>query len=167
MNAPPQPRPLIARLGKFLEDALLVSLLAAMIGLATTQIVLRNIFGTGLSWSDELSRLLVLWLAMAAAIAASRDDRHIAIDVLSRFISGRALAAVRAVVALFTAFICAVLAWQGARFVADAREFGDVLLGGIPAWGLQAILPVAFALMSYRYLVHFAQHTRALLRGPR
>lgn len=167
MNEPPPPRSLSGRLGKLLEDALLVVLLAAMIALATLQIVLRNVFDTGLVWSDELSRLLVLWLAMAAAIAASRDDRHIAIDVLSRFLSGRPLAAVRALVAAFTALICAVLAWQGARFVADARAFGDTLLGGVPAWLLQAILPVAFALMSYRYLRHGAGHLVTLVRRPR
>lgn len=165
MTEAPQRRATIARLGKLLEDALLVVLLGAMIALATAQIVLRNAFGTGLAWSDELSRILVLWLAMAAAIAAARDDRHIAIDVLSRFLDGRALAAARLVVATFTASVCALLAWHSARFVADARAFEDVLLGGVPAWWIQAIMPVAFALMALSYLAHAVRHGISVARG--
>lgn len=162
MNATPQRRSVVGRLGKLFEDALLVTLLAALITLATTQIVLRNFFDTGLGWSDELSRLLVLWLAMAAAVAASREDRHIAIDVLSRFVSGRLLALTKLVIALFTCAVCALLAWHSGRFVSDARSFGDLLLGSVPAWWLQAVMPVAFALMSYRYLAHAVHHLRTL-----
>ena len=39
-------------------------------------------------------------------------------------------------------------------FVSDSREFGDVLLNDIPAWWLQAIMPVAFALMALQFVVH-------------
>ena len=28
---------------------------------------------------------------------------------------------------------------------------GDVLLGGVPAWILQSVLPIGFALMAWRY----------------
>ena len=158
----PRPRSKLDRLGKLIEDSLLVSLLVALIFIATAQIVARNVFGTGLAWSDESTRLLVLWLAMAAAIAASRDDRHIAIDVLSRFLSGASLATVRLVVALFTSGVCALLCWHAARFVNDARVFEDVLLGGAPAWLLQVIMPVAFAVMALRYLLHAWSHLRSL-----
>lgn len=165
MTEPTRPRFRIGQLGKILEDYLLVVILVALIALATTQIIMRNLFDAGFVWSDELLRLLVLWLAMAAAIAAARDDRHIAIDVLSRFIHGRALAGVRIIVALFTASVCGVLAWHAGRFVNDSRLFEDVLLRGVPAWWLQGIIPVAFAVMTYRYLAHAVNHTRALFRA--
>lgn len=155
----------IARFGKLLEDTLLVTLLVALIVLATTQIVMRNVFEIGFSWSDELLRLLVLWLAMAAAIAAARDDRHIAIDVLSRFLDGKKLAAVRVLICLFTATVCGVLAWHAVRFVNETRLYEDVLLGGFPAWILQAIMPVAFVVMTYRYLTHTAHHLLVLIKG--
>lgn len=144
----------IGRLGKLLEDALLVGLLITLVVIAALQIVLRNVFSTGLTWSDELMRLLVLWLAMAAAVAASRDDRHIAIDVLSRFLAGRSLSATRAVIAAFTASVCALLTWHSGRFVFQAYEYEDVLLGGLPAWPFQVIIPLAFFLMTLRYLEH-------------
>ena len=69
--------------GKLAEDTLLVLILSAMILLAAGQIILRNFLDIGFIWGDELLRMLVLWLAVAGALAASRSDKHISIDVLN------------------------------------------------------------------------------------
>ena len=37
-----------------LEDALLVTLLLSMVGIATTQVLLRNLFDSGFYWGDSL-----------------------------------------------------------------------------------------------------------------
>ena len=68
-----------------IEDALLVLLLSIMIVLATTQILLRNFFDLGFVWADPLLRVMVLWLGMIGATVATRDNRHIRIDLLSQF----------------------------------------------------------------------------------
>ena len=153
MNPPPDRGVLatLERAGRWVEDGLLVVLLTALAVLACTQIVLRNGFDIGLPWADELLRLLLLWLAMIGAVAASRDNKQIAIDVLSRFLSPGVLRWVQSVTSVFTAAVTGALAFYSYRFVAESREFEDTLLGDWPAWGFQAILPVAFALMTYRY----------------
>ena len=51
-------------------------LLLVMILLATTQILLRDLLETGLSWADPVLRLLVLWLALLGAMAATRDHNN-------------------------------------------------------------------------------------------
>ena len=51
----------------------------------------------------------------------------------------------------FTAVICALIAWHSAAFVRTSFEFGDTMLGDVPAWLLQMVLPVGFALISWRY----------------
>ena len=143
----------LEKAGKTFEDALLVLILSAMILLAAMQILLRNLFDFGFIWTDELLRLSVLWLAVAGAVAASRDDRHISIAVLDRFLPDTVQKLSRIVLDLFTATVCALLAWHGAAFMLTSREFGDTLLGNFPAWILQAIIPVGFALISWRYLL--------------
>ncbi len=150
------------RLGRWLENTLLAVVLFAMIGLAATQVLLRGVFGGGVAWADEALRLLVLWAAMLGAIAASRDNVHLRIDLLSRFlpVTWRRVTAV--LVDLFAAAVSAILAWYSWRFVAETREFGDQVLGTWPAWAFQAILPVAFALIAYRYLAGLPRHF-----GPR
>lgn len=136
-----------------LETALLVVLLGTLIVLASSQIVLRNVFSASLSWGDELVRLLVLWLALVGAIAASRDARQIHIDVLSRILPEDWIWIPECLTGAFTAVICTLLSWQSARFVLDSRAFGDLLLGDKPAWWFQVILPIGFVIMAYRYLI--------------
>lgn len=149
------------RLGRWLENALLAFVLFLMIGLAASQVFMRGVLGSGLPWADEALRLLVLWAAMLGAVAASRDNVHLRIDLLSRFLplSWRRVTAV--LVDLFAASVSAVLAWQSWRFVAESREFGDQVLGTLPAWTVQLILPTAFALIAYRYVAGLPRYFRA------
>lgn len=153
------------RLGRWLENAVLCLFLFTMIALAASQPLLRELAGSGLAWGDEALRLLVLWSAMVGAIAASRDDVHLRIDIASRFLPRRARAAAALLVDLFSAVVAAALAWYSWRFVAESREFGDTLLGSWPAWILQLILPVAFALIAWRYLLWALRRGRDLLAG--
>ena len=152
----------LERAGKIGEDAILVLILTTMILLAAGQIVLRNLFDTGLPWGDEMLRMLVLWLAVAGAVAASRSDKHITIDVLNRFLPERVALVVKVVVHLFTAAVCGVVAWHSLAFVQTSREFEDVLLGGVPAWILQAVLPLGFGLIAWRYSLFTARELAGL-----
>lgn len=137
--------------GRWAEDLLLSGILLSMIGLASWQIVGRNLFGTNLAVGDELLRIMVLWLTLAGAIAASRADRHIAIALLDRYLLGWKLNLVRFINQAFTAAVCGFLAWYSYDFVLVSHEFGDTLLHDTPAWILQAPLPIGFAIMCYRH----------------
>jgi len=135
------------------EDGLLVALLTAMILLAAGQILLRNALGTGLTWSDPLLRVGVLWIALLGAMAASRSAHHIRIDVLSRFLPTRAERYVRSVTDLFTAVVCLLVTWHAARFVHDEYLDGSLLFAAVPAWACELIIPIGFGVMGLRYLL--------------
>ena len=154
----------LERAGKLGEDAILVLILTTMILLAAGQIILRNFMDIGFIWADEMLRMLVLWLAVAGAVAASRNDKHINIDVLNRFLPQRIALAVKVLVHLFTAVVCGFVAWHSLAFVQMSREFEDVLLGNIPAWILQAVLPVGFGLIAWRYSLFTVKEVLKLLR---
>jgi TRAP-type C4-dicarboxylate transport system permease small subunit len=146
--------PLLARAeawGRWLENALLTLLLAGLITLAVGQILLRNLFSIGFPWIDGVIHLGVLWLAVIAAVVATREQRHIAINLAPRLLPPAWHRPVAGVANGFAAGVCGVLAWYSWAFVSDAREFGDVLLGTQPAWVLELILPIGFVLMAYRF----------------
>ncbi|NCF62661.1 MAG: TRAP transporter small permease subunit [Gammaproteobacteria bacterium] len=143
----------LAEAGRFAEDAVLVVILTGMILLAASQIVLRNFLDVGFIWGDELLRMLVLWIAVAGAVAASRTDKHINIAILDRFLPDKPAQAVKVLIHLFTAVVCGIVTWFSIQFVRTTHEFGDLLLGDVPAWWLQLVLPVGFGLISYRYLL--------------
>ena len=140
------------RLGQQLENIALVAMLGGMIVLGFGQIVLRELFETGFVWADELLKLMVLWLAMIGSVAASRDDRHIRIDVLSHLLSDGVIRATRVLVDLFAAAVCAVIAWHTWRYLQLEIEFQDQVLIDTPAWMAHVIVPFAFALISYRFV---------------
>lgn len=155
----------LEKLGRGGEDAVLVLVLTGMILLAAGQIVMRNFFNIGVIWGDELLRMLVLWIAVAGAVAASRNDKHINIAILDRFLPVKLKQVVKIVIHLFTAGICGLVTWHSVQFVRMSHEFGDVLLGGVPAWILQSILPVGFGLICYRYGLFAIKETIRLFRG--
>lgn len=137
------------------EDGLLVLMLATMVVLAVAQIAWRNFFGAGISWADPLLRTLVLWVALSGAVIASRTDNHIRIDFFTRYFSIKTFAALQRLVYLFSASVCALIAWHAARFVHMEHEFGAIAFAGIPTWVTALIIPIGFFLMALRYFLLF------------
>lgn len=135
------------------EDGLLVVLLSGLILFASAQIVLRNLFSVGITWGDGLTRLTVLWLALLGALAASREGRHITMGAVVRWLPKRWQLVAAVTADAFTVVVSGLLAWSSFEFVRDSYAYGDVLLDNVPAWWLQAIMPVAFALIAVRYLI--------------
>lgn len=135
-----------------LEEGLLVLMLSAMILLAAWQILMRNLFDSGLFWADPALRMLVLWLALLGAIAATRDDRHIRIDLFSRFLNVRGKAWIQTLNDLFSGAVCGLIAWHGGRLVYIEWQDGSQLFGGLPAWVGELIIPLGFGIMALRFL---------------
>ncbi|MBU6198387.1 MAG: TRAP transporter small permease subunit [Xanthomonadaceae bacterium] len=156
-----------------IEDWLLAVLVLLLVVLAGSQIILRDFFATGISWADPLMRQLVLWTGMLGALAAVRDDKHIALDVLQRFLSPLAQTIARIVTFGFAAAICAALAWYSYVMlnVDYTSATPSSAFDSLPAWIPETILPAAFGLMAIRFVLRaFAPpaHTPPLLHsvGP-
>ena len=148
-------------LTRLIEDALLVFLLGSMVLLAGAQIVLRNLFDGAIIWADPLLRVAVLWVGMIGAMVATRNDRQISIDAVSRFLPNLWKARMRVVTDLFTAVVSAVVAWSAYRLMIDDRAAGGVAIAKVPVWVCESILPVAFAVIAVRYLLFAIKHLRA------
>ena len=147
------------------EDTFLALLLTAMVVLAPLQILLRNVFDQGISWADPLIRVLVLWVGLMGAVAAARGDRHISIDAVSRMVPPRTRTVIGLVTSAFTTVVCALVAWHSGRFVWDEKVYESVAFSGIPAWMLELVIPVAFALIAIRYMLRTRQALLDLIRG--
>jgi TRAP-type C4-dicarboxylate transport system permease small subunit len=166
-NAAPDggaPRHPVVRALAAAEDAVLVALLGLLVVVAGGQIVLRQLDVVA-TWGDPLARLVVLWIGVFGAVAASRENQHIAIDALSRYLPGRLQLAAAAIVGLFASGVCTLLAYQAARFVAYEYEGSTASIGGVPAWVLGLVLPLGFGLIAIRYAIYCAARVRTLVGG--
>ena len=142
------------------EDGLLALMVTAMIILAVTQIGLRNLFDSGIVWIDPLLRTLVLWLGLMGAMAATRDDNHIRIDILSRLLPPTARRWSRAAGDLFAAIVCGLFAYHSGRFLVMDYQDEIIAFGDLPAWVAELILPLGFGVMALRF-------TLLTISGPR
>jgi len=150
-----------------IEDYLLVLLLVAMVLLAFLQILLRNVFGTGFIWIESLVRQMLLWVALVGAMVATREHRHITLDAISRFVSGRVRTFVAFLCDTFASVVCALMAY--ASFQVFFMEFQDPklsqIMSGLPAWASLLTLPLAFGVMTLRFVRFSMLSLQETLRG--
>jgi len=128
---------MVLRLYRFLlrlEESLLVVILLSTIIFAVAQIFLRNFFHSGIPWGDSLVRILVLWLGLIGAMIASRDHRHIKIDILSRHMTPANQLWLRRFTDSITAIVCFVVAWYAFLFVRIEYQDGMRAFENVPVW---------------------------------
>ena len=136
-----------------IESALLVLIVSVMVLLAFTQVVLRNLFDQGILWGDIFLRHLVLWVGFIGASLATRQEKHITIDLFGRMVTGRWKSLVQVLTDLFSAGVCLLLARAGWNFVMEERVAGTIIFNNIPAWYFQIIIPAGFLMMTFRFLI--------------
>ncbi|MCC6157607.1 MAG: TRAP transporter small permease [Deltaproteobacteria bacterium] len=140
------------------EDMILAALLGAMMLLAVGQIVLRNLFDTGFLWADPMLRHLVLWVGLLGAAIATREDKHITVDVVSRFAPPRMRAAIRVATDAFAACVAGLVAYAGTVLIKNEIEFGSKTFLDLPSWTVEIVIPFAFAVISIRYARYAVIH---------
>jgi len=136
-------------------DALLGGLLAAellaMVFLSSLQILLRNVFDSGLLWIDPVLRHLVLLLAFTGAVVATGIKRHVQINALGRLLRGKAQRVGGTVIAASAAAISLALAHASLVLLKDEIEFSEILFLNVPSWVVVAVFPVAFLVLAFRF----------------
>jgi len=156
----------LSRMLEGLEEAVLLLLVAVMILLACAQIVLRDVWGGGLSWADPLLRVMVLWAGLLGAVMATKMDKHISIDIASHLLPKAIFRWLRVLRYFFATGVCLVLTWVAVDFVLqEAGQGGGQEMAGLASWQLNLVFPIAFAGIALRFLVSCVRSFRAALAG--
>ena len=133
------------------EQTLIITFLSLMICLAFLQIILRNVFSTGLDWGESFLRNLVLWIGFIGATLATKEGKHINIDIVSRWLPSLGRNIVMLITHLFSFSVCCLLTYAALKFIRNEAEMGNRTLLNIPVWIPEMILPMTFALMTFRF----------------
>ena len=124
--------------------ALLVLAQAAVVGL---QVVGRHVFREPIPWTEEIARLLLVWLMCVGGIAALRDGQHPRVTALVRLLAdGRRRAVDRGVRLVLIAFFAWLIIPSWRLTVASASE--HLPASGLSGAAISAVLPVSLVLMS-------------------
>jgi len=103
-------------------EIVIVACLAVMAVLVFGNVVLRYAFDSGIAVSEELSRLLFVWLIFLGAILASVQRAHIGFDALVE----RLPLAGRKFLVLLTG---GLMLWAGGRFLVGGWKQTEINLG--------------------------------------
>jgi len=133
-GAPPQrlraaPDPLFDRVTAFVTVALervIVACLGLMMVLVFGNVVLRYGFDSGIAVSEEVSRLLFVWLVFLGAILASREHAHLGVDSVVRRLSAHGRKVCVTISAAMMLGCCAIF------FVGAWRQTGINLGNSMP-----------------------------------
>lgn len=135
-------------------EEILVSLFLAVASLLTfTQVVMRYGLGRSFSWAEELIINLLIWAGLIGSSLALRMGIHIGVDVFVQKFRPSVAKALTLLGLMLGLIFCVVLAVLSVRFVVFLAGSGQMSIGlEIPMWILYLCLPIAFGLMSIRFL---------------
>jgi TRAP-type C4-dicarboxylate transport system permease small subunit len=137
----------------WIEETFLCIFLLAMILLACVQIFLRTFYASGILWADPLLRYMVIWVGLLGAAVATKQSKHISIDIISHLLPEQFMPWLRVLLNFFSAAVCIVLTGAAIKFVRDEALYGGRGILDVPSWALNIIYPLAFALIAGRFLV--------------
>lgn len=119
--------------GRFqrVTHAAMAACLAVMAVSVFVNVVLRYGFGSGIAASEELSRLLFVWMVFIGATAAYPAGEHMAFTSLVGMLKSRpaALAAMTALIRLLVILACVLLGWGAWQQVVVGMGSHSVVLG--------------------------------------
>lgn len=136
----------------------------AIFGCVIGQVVLRYVFNSPTTWSEELARYLFIWCAFLGWIIASRrGGRRSATNVIARC-PPRVQAALSMVIALATLFFAWILGSRGFKLVTNNWDIENVAVP-FTLGVVYLIVPVAsLAIAAYAWL-QLDVNLRKLARG--
>ena len=153
----------VLRYLKNIEEVLLVIAFVALVGLAFTQVILRNGFETSIIWADIAIRILVLWVTMLGAMVATQKKKHIKIDLAEQFLTPKQYRYVRGFGRFFAAAMMLIAAYYCLQMTMLEYEFGTIAFANVPTWVCQSILPIGFFSMGVQFATQGYMYLRGLL----
>lgn len=137
------------------ERTFIVIALIMMTIVVFAQVVLRYVFDAGIPWAEELARYLMVWAGFLGGSLATRERRHIAIDIVPRLLPKQSR--IQTIAIRFTYFVaagfCFFLFYVGYSFVSRSAAIGRYSQSmHIPMWIVQGIIPISAIFMGLRFL---------------
>lgn len=148
----------IDRYIEIVEKTLIVFLFVFFILLITSSIFSRNLFQVSSQLVSEKTPLFVLWLALLGASLGIKDNKHIKLELLLRFVSGSFKDLALLVGHVFAALVLLVLFYLSITFVQ-----GEIKLFGAWGWSI-VIMPVFFFVASFRFFLKSLENLNSYKR---
>lgn len=141
-----------------LEEYLLVGSLVITVCLIFLQVVMRYVFNSSLSWSEELARYIFVWQIWLGASLGVKEGKHIRVELIYSYFftdkekyKGKYVVEIIAIIIWFA--FCLFLAVNGTQLVLDLMQKKSLSPAmRIPLYAVYASVPVGSGIMGLRLL---------------
>ena len=134
-----------------LENVLAAGTLAAAAVIAIVAVLLRQVFGVFLFWSEETIIYLVIYSTFLGAVITLRHQEHVNVDVIAAFLGKRGkqvMAVIAIVVTMIYLGVVGYFAWMLIFEPFSTSTTTPAL--GVPLWVVELSVPIGFTLMFVR-----------------
>lgn len=131
-------------------SVLIVLMLGAMVVITGMQIVCRTWF-TALTWSDEVTRYLLIWSTFLGASVVYRHSGHISIDLVQNMVPPKAGKAMRVLVHVVCFVLFTVLLFYSSRYCMKLSKTATAL--PIKMKYIYLCIPISMAIMMVHALL--------------
>lgn len=111
----------------------------------------RFVLNSTPSWAEEISKVLMVWMALLSASLAVKDDTHVRMTIFDKLFGPLGLKIRNGIFYIINIFFCGVLFWKGLELIEQTSRtklpgsglpssilYGSVCLGGL-AMGLMLL----------------------------
>lgn len=140
---------------------LMASCLALMVGVVTWQVFSRYVMGDPAAWTEEVARMLLIWVGLLGGVYAYRLKAHLGLDLLRMKVGPVGQYRLEVITDICCGvFALAVLVIGGGTLVQLTWELNQTTAAlGIPMAWVYIVLPLSGVLIVYYSIV-------SLLAGP-
>ncbi|MCX7567959.1 TRAP transporter small permease [Sulfitobacter sp. F26169L] len=151
----------VVRVSCTVFSVLMRVMLAVMFAIFIALVITRYFFSYSPSWSEEVSRFLLVWISMLGAAVLVVYQDHFALHMLVQKLSPKMKLVHSLVVQMVILIVCAVVFYYGIFFAFDAR---DVFASGsgLSMFWPKLSIPVGMGLMIFYVLVSIVDIIRLL-----
>ena len=140
----------------------IVVMLGAMLVVTGAQIVCRTWF-TALSWSEEVTRYLLIWSTFLGATVVYRHNGHISVSLLQDAVSPKLRKALQILVHVICFVLFAVLLHYSARYCIKLKKTATAM--PIKMKYIYSCIPVSMGIMMLHALLMSAEAATKEVKG--
>lgn len=128
-----------------IENFVFIAFLA-MVLLVFINVMGRYFFHAGITESEEIAKILFVWISFIGAVLCFYDDSHITVDILLTFLPPFPKWVVNIIANILSSLILGVTTYYSTLYLGVSR--GDTLpLTKLPIVLVQSIIPVCMGIM--------------------
>jgi TRAP-type C4-dicarboxylate transport system permease small subunit len=147
----------------------------AMTAAVFMQVVMRYVFSNSLSWSEEFSRFIFLWISWIGASYAVKEGSHFRVEMFANILKGKTRRYFELFILVIWFLFSLTLTWYGVDLVIFQINTSQTSAAmRIPMYLPYASVPVGCGLMCVRLIVEMwntlkgkepVKHDEAMLEG--